>query len=169
MTMTETHCESSAAWINVALESRDAEQVFSTLRDEVLSLDLLQVASHLVHRVPTYFFRVSHIPSGNEVGRVNLRASMDPHIRFHAGHVGYEIHHNSRGHRYASRALTLLKPLARQLGMDPISITCDPDNIPSRRSCEIAGATLVHVLDLPEDCVIHRNGHPRKCLYHLPA
>lgn len=167
--MGETHCERKAARIDVVLELRDAERVFSTLRDEVLSLDLLHVASHPVHKVPTYFFRMTHTPSGSEVGRINLRAAVDQHISFHAGHVGYEVHRDFRGHRYASRALTLLKPLARQLGLDPLSITCDPDNIASRRSCEIAGATLLDVLDLPEGCVIRRNGHLRKCLYHLPA
>jgi len=167
MTMGETHCEGEAGRINGVLELRGAERVFPSLRDEILSLDLLQFASHPVHKVPTYFFRMTHTASGDEVGRINLRAAVDQHIRFHAGHVGYEVHPDSRGHRYASRALILLKPLARQFGIDPLSITCDPENIASRRSCEIAGATLVDVLDLPEDCVIHRNGHPRKCLYHL--
>jgi predicted acetyltransferase len=165
--MNETRCEGEAGRINGVPELRLAERAFPALQDESLSLDLLQLASHSVHKVPTYFFRMTHTAPGSEVGKINLRAAVDQHICFHAGHVGYEVHPDSRGHRYASRALFLLKPLARQLGIDPLSITCDPDNIASRRSCEIAGATLVGVFDLPEDCVIRRNGHPRKCLYHL--
>ncbi|MGH9523078.1 MAG: GNAT family N-acetyltransferase [Terriglobales bacterium] len=110
---------------------------------------------------------MTHVVCGDEVGRINLRVCADQHVLLHAGHVGYEVHPPFRGHRYASRALILLKPLARQFGIDPLSITCDPENIASRKSCEIAGATLVNVIELPGDCVIHRNGHPRKCLYHL--
>jgi tagatose 1,6-diphosphate aldolase len=120
-----------------------------------------------VHKVPTCFFRMIHSRSGDEVGRINLRVSTDRHIRLHAGHIGYEVNPVSRGQRYASRALTLLKPLARQFGIDPLSVTCDPENMASRRTCEIAGAILADVLDLPGECIIHRNGHPRKCLFHL--
>ena len=149
------------------LESADAERVLPALRDEVLSLGLVEFAEHPAHRVPAYFFRMMLVASGNEVGRINLRLGSDRHIRFHAGHVGYEVYPAFRGKRYASRALVLLKALARQAGIDPVSITCDPENNASRRTCEIAGATLVDVVDLPADCVIHRNGHPRKCLYHL--
>jgi predicted acetyltransferase len=165
--MNETHREGEAGRIDGVAELRLVQGSFPILQDEVLCLDLLQIASHPVHKVPTYFFRMTHTASGSDVGRINLRAAVDRHICFHAGHVGYEVHPDSRGHRYASRAQILLKPLARQLGMEQLSITCDPDNIASRKSCEIAGATLVGVFELPEDCVIHRNGHPRKCLYHL--
>jgi len=71
-------------------------------KDEILWLDLLQMASHPVHKVPTYFFRMTHTASGSDVGRINLRAAVDRHICFHAGHVAYEVHPGSRGHRYAS-------------------------------------------------------------------
>ena len=167
-TMNIAHC-GDAKPMNAVLESPDVGKVLPILRDEILSLDLVQFASHPIHKVPTYFFQITHILSGNGVGRINLRVSADRHICLHAGHVGYEVHPASRGRRYASRALMLLKPLARHFGIDPLIITCDPDNTASRRTCEIAGATLVGVVDLPGDCVIHRNGHPRKCLYHLPV
>jgi predicted acetyltransferase len=167
--MRETHCEGETERIYIGPALHVSDRVLSTLRDSTLSLELLEFASHPVHAVPTYFFRLMHMSSGDEVGRINLRVAVGRHIRCHAGHIGYEVHPDFRGHGYASRALTLLKPLARRLGIDPLSITCDPDNIASCRSCETAGATLVDVIDLPEDCVIHRNGHPRKCLYHLPV
>jgi predicted acetyltransferase len=153
--------------IDAVLESGVAGRALPPLKDEILSLDLVQLTSHPVHRVPTYFFQMTHTLTGDQVGRINLREGADKHIRLHAGHVGYEVHPAFRGHRYASRALMLLKPLARQLGIDPLSITCDPENIASRKTCELTGAVLVDVVDLPGDCVIRRNGHPRKCLYHL--
>jgi tagatose 1,6-diphosphate aldolase len=155
--------------VNAALEPGGTEQPLPSLRDEILSLDLVQFASHPVHQVPTYFLQITHTLHGDRVGSINLRVSADEHIRRHAGHVGYVVHQAFRGRRYASRALILLKPLARQLGVDPLSITCDPENAASRRTCEIAGAVLVEVVDLPKDCVIRRYGHPRKCIYRLPV
>jgi tagatose 1,6-diphosphate aldolase len=58
--------------------------------------------------------------------------------------------------------------MARELGLDPLWITCDPENIASRRTCELAGARLVDVVDVLEACIIRRSGHPRKCRYLLP-
>jgi hypothetical protein len=45
-----------------------------------LALELSQVASHPVHKVPTYSFRLLLAPSGSEAGRINLRVGSTPHI-----------------------------------------------------------------------------------------
>jgi predicted acetyltransferase len=58
-------------------------------------------------------------------------------------------------------------PLARKHGLNPLWLTCDPDNLASRRSCELAGAKLVEIVDVPALCIIHRSGHPKKCRYRL--
>jgi predicted acetyltransferase len=77
------------------------------------------------------------------------------------------VHPANRGHRYAARATRLLLPLARELHLDPLWITTDPDNIASRRSCGLAGAEHIEIVDVPETCIINRNGHPQKCRYRL--
>ena len=63
--------------------------------------------------------------------------------------------------------ILLLMPLARRLRIDPLWITCDPENLASRRSLELAGAEFVEVVSVPEDCVIYQSGHRRKCRYRL--
>jgi predicted acetyltransferase len=85
----------------------------------------------------------------------------------YAGHIGYGVHPLYRGHRYASRSVRLLMPLARRLGLDFLWITCDPENSASRRSLELAGAQFVEIVNVPEDCVIHQSGYPQKCRYRL--
>jgi tagatose 1,6-diphosphate aldolase len=77
------------------------------------------------------------------------------------------VHPPHRGHRYASRSLRLLLPVARRLGLNPLWITRDPENLASRRTLELAGAEFVEIVDVPEDCVIRQSGHPRKCRYRL--
>jgi tagatose 1,6-diphosphate aldolase len=90
-----------------------------------------------------------------------------PHIELYAGHIGYAVHDIHRGHRYAARSVRLLIPYARRLGIEPLWITCDPENLASRRTLEIAGAQFVEIVDVPADCIIYQSGHPRKCRYRI--
>ena len=102
-----------------------------------------------------------------EVGRVVLRVGNTDHIVRYAGHLGYRVAPEHRGHRYAARACRLLLPLARSLGLETLWITCDPDNAASRRTCELAGARLVEIVDLPEDTDMYQRGERQKCRYRL--
>jgi predicted acetyltransferase len=137
------------------------------LQDDELTLELASLRSHPIHKVPTYYFRMIHRDSKEELGDINLRIASSPLIEFYAGHIGYGVHPASRGHRYAARATRLLIPLARELHLSPLWITTDPDNIASRRSCELAGAEFVEIVDVPATSIIHRDGHPKKCRYRL--
>jgi tagatose 1,6-diphosphate aldolase len=137
------------------------------LREGDLALEFRDLATHPVHRVPAYFFRMIGADSGEELGIINLRHASTPHIKRYAGHVGYAVHPPHRGHRYAARSVRLLLSLARELRLDPLWITTDPGNAASRRSCELAGAKFIEIVDVPLDCIIHRNGHPRKCRFRL--
>ncbi|HEY2466596.1 MAG TPA: GNAT family N-acetyltransferase [Terracidiphilus sp.] len=133
-----------------------------------LELRLLDFSAHPFHRVPTYFFRMVSVAHAKELGTINLRIGSTAHLERYAGHIGYGVHPSSRGHHYAARSVTLLLPLARRHGLDPVWITCDPDNAASRRSLEIAGAELVEIVDVPLDCGIRKYGaRLRKCRYRL--
>jgi tagatose 1,6-diphosphate aldolase len=141
--------------------------MFSHLEDADLTLQLTELAPHVVHRVPTWHFRMLHSRTGEELGGINLRIGSTPHIERYAGHIGFTVHPAHRGHRYAARSVRLLMPVAEQLGFETIWMTCDPENAASRRSLELAGAHLVEIVDVPEDCIIHRSGHKKKCRYLL--
>jgi hypothetical protein len=105
--------------------------------DGDLALELLNIAPHPVHKVSTYFFRMVHFNSRQEIGRINLRVDSNSHIELYARHVGYSVEPIHSGNGYASRALRLLKPLALKFNLDTLWITCDPENIASRRTCEL--------------------------------
>ena len=138
------------------------------LRHGDLELRLADYSLHAYHRVPTYFFRMMSAERDEEAGSVNLRVGSTPHLERYAGHIGYSVHAAYRGHHYAARSVKLLLPLARTLGIDPLWITCDPENVASRRSLEIAGAELIEIVDVPEDCGIRKyGGKTRKCRYRL--
>lgn len=72
-------------------------------------------------------------------------------IPYYGGNIGYGISEEHRGHHYASKACILLKETAKTHGLDYLIITCDPDNIPSRKTCEYLGAELLEIAILPKD------------------
>lgn len=138
------------------------------LRHGDLELRLADYSVHPFHHVPTYFFQMLSIVRGEELGTINLRLGANAHLERYAGHIGYGVHAAHRGHRYAARSVRLLLPLARRHELDPVWITCDPENLASRRSLEIAGAEFVEIVEVPSDCGIRKfGGKLRKCRYRL--
>jgi tagatose 1,6-diphosphate aldolase len=138
------------------------------MRHGDLELRLTDYSLHSYHRVPTYFFRMMSIDRDMELGTINLRIGSSAHLVRYAGHIGYGVRPAHRGHHYAARSVVLLRPLALTLGIDPLWITCDPENKASRRSLEIAGAELMEIVDVPEDCGIRKyGGRMQKCRYRL--
>jgi len=137
------------------------------LRDADLQLRLLDFSLHSALGVPAYFFVMIDAATGEELGNINLRIQSTEEVLLYGGHAGYGVDPQHRGRHYAARSVRLLMPLARQLGINPLWITCDPENAASRRTLELAGAELVEIVDVPENHTIHMTGHPRKCRYRL--
>lgn len=116
-------------------------------------------------RAPAYHFRISQHSTGERIGTIDLRIGYTPFLVCYAGHIGYRIDPAHRGHRYAAKACRLVKPVAWDHGMDVLWITCNPDNWPSRRTCELLGCELVDIVDLPEDNDMYLRGERQKCRY----
>jgi len=108
-----------------------------------------------------------HRPSTEPAGTIQLRVGTTAAICNYAGHLGYEVLPIHRGHHYAARACRLLIPLARKHQLNPLWITCNPYNIASRRTCELAGAYLVEIVDLPPESEMFRKGERQKYRYRL--
>lgn len=117
--------------------------------------------------VPVYRFRMTLVGQKHEIGRIELRVSNINRIVMYAGHIGYRVLPPYRGHHYAARSCALLFPLARHHALNPLWITCNPDNYASRRTCELAGATFVEIVDLPGDTDMYQMGERQKCRYRL--
>jgi predicted acetyltransferase len=116
---------------------------------------------------PNYAFDMKHAESGAHMGEIDLRLSVEHYITHYAGHIGYGVVRAFRGQRYAARSCRLLLPLARRHGLDPLWITCNPDNLPSRKTCEHLGATLEEIVPVPVGSDLYRRGEREKCRYRL--
>lgn len=99
--------------------------------------------------VPYYHFRI--LVAGNlDVGHINFRVGNTAHVRTWAGHIGYEIAETFRGHGFAGQACRALAPFARDFYAE-VTITCDPDNLASKRTIEKLGARFVDEVLAPPD------------------
>ena len=110
-------------------------------------------------------YDVTHAANGETVGRINLRIGYTTSVVRYGGHIGYGIDPDWRGQRFAAKACLLLRPIAKAHGMDVLWITCNPDNWPSRKTCERLGATLIEIVDLPPDNDQYQRGERQKCRY----
>jgi predicted acetyltransferase len=97
--------------------------------------------------VPSFQFRI-FAADGCNVGHINFRVGDTEHVRTCAGHLGFEIAERFRGHGYARQACLALAPFVR-LVSGTVTLTCDPDNVASRRVIERLGAHFVDEIDVP--------------------
>ena len=117
--------------------------------------------------VPAYRFEMRFANAGQAIGKIELRVGNTDHIVLYGGHLAYGVDAEHRGHRFAARACKLLLPLAQSHDLNPLWITCDPANIASRRTCELAGAQFVEIVELPADTDLYQRGFRRGCRYRL--
>ncbi len=139
------------------------------LQDGDLTLQLQRTykGSHSLGLAPNYAFGMTHAQNGAYMGDIDLRLSNEHYITHYAGHIGYSVGRAYRGQHYAARACRLLLPLAKKHGLGPLWITCNPDNIASRKTCEALGATLEEIVSVPAGSDLYRRGEREKCRYRV--
>jgi predicted acetyltransferase len=101
-----------------------------------------------VRRIPGYR---KWMWDGEFCGSINLRwvpgtQELPPHV---LGHVGYAVVPWKQGRGYAKQALGALAAEAKELGLEYIEMTTDPDNIASQRVMLACGAIMVERFQKP--------------------
>jgi predicted acetyltransferase len=80
------------------------------------------------------------IADGEEyLGRISVRHRLTEPLLTWGGHIGYAVRPSARRRGHATRALALMLPVCAGLGIDPVLVTCDVDNVASRRTIEKNG------------------------------
>ena len=82
------------------------------------------------------------VRDGEIVGVINLRHELTDLLLEWGGHIGYAVRVTARRQGVASRMLRLMLDEAGRLGINPVLVTCDEDNVGSQRT--IAGAGGVY-------------------------
>ena len=90
------------------------------------------------------------IADGEYAGQVSIRPELGTDFLItYGGHIGYSIRPSLRGKGYGTRILALALPLARDLGLKRVLVTCNADNEPSRRIIEHCGGRFECSLPMP--------------------
>lgn len=79
------------------------------------------------------------------LGRIALRHRLNHFLRELGGHIGYDVRPSARRRGHATAMLAAILPEARERGIDPALVTCDEDNLASRRTIEANGGVLEDV------------------------
>ena len=76
------------------------------------------------------------------LGRLSIRHRLTQHLLEFGGHIGYDIRPSARRRGHGTAMLAAALPVARSIGIDPALITCDSDNVGSRRVIENNGGVF---------------------------
>jgi predicted acetyltransferase len=76
------------------------------------------------------------------VGRVSLRHCLNKNLEEVGGHIGFGVVPRFRQFGYASNMLTKTLPLAKGLGLKRALVTCDEENLASRKTIERCGGVF---------------------------
>lgn len=101
-----------------------------------------------VPRLPSYRLWMW---DGEFCGSISLRwqpgtTALPPHC---LGHIGYSVVPWKQRRGYATRALGLILPLARERGLPFVELTTDPDNMASQRVILHNGGELIEEFQKP--------------------
>jgi predicted acetyltransferase len=113
--------------------------------------------------VSYFHFRIL-TTSGADVGHINFRVGETEHILLYAGNIGFVVNEASRGNGYALHACRAIAPFVRSV-CDAVIITCDPDNVASRRTIERLGAHFLDEVAVPPEDPQYERGSRSKRRY----
>lgn len=76
------------------------------------------------------------VDNGAFVGHANLRHTLNDFLKEIGGHIGYYIRPSARGKGYGTKILELALLEAKKIGLQKVLVSCDEDNIASKRVIE---------------------------------
>lgn len=76
------------------------------------------------------------------LARLSIRHELTPFLLDQGGHIGYDVRPSARRRGHATAMLRAALPITKGLGIDPVLVTCDSDNVASRKVIEAAGGVL---------------------------
>lgn len=90
------------------------------------------------------------IAGGEYLGQTSIRPQLNTrYLLTYGGHIGYSIRPTRRRQGYGTRILALALEEARQLGLQRVLVTCNSDNLPSKKIIEHNGGRFESSMAMP--------------------
>ena len=111
---------------------------FATLVGDLLAdrSDIPETSSMVAHTALWWMDRHRWL------GRVSIRHELTVGLWEVGGHIGYSVRPSDRSRGHATAILAASLPYAANLGIDEVLVTCDVDNVASRKTIEANGGVL---------------------------
>ena len=108
------------------------------------------VAGLLAEALPGTVLKPGYVPCTylwiveNEtvIGSLAIRHELNDFLLNEGGHIGYSVRPSARRRGHAAQALKNALPIAGELGISEVLLTCDEDNAGSRATIEANGGVL---------------------------
>lgn len=94
------------------------------------------------------------------IGRVSIRHILTDHLLREGGHIGYDVRPSMRQKGYGKNLLDLALPRAKALGIKKALVTCNENNLGSKKIIEANGGVFENSVSMGE-------GKPRKLRYWI--
>lgn len=143
----EFHAEGNFVYQDIDQVAADVSAFVAQLRnDENREL----VAADRVPETHYWLLRRDH-DTDTFVARGSIRHDLTEHLRHIGGHIGYAVRPSERRKGYGTEILRLMLPEAKRLGINPVLITCDADNVGSRKIIERNGGQFENAVQYYRD------------------
>ena len=83
---------------------------------------------------------------GKIVGIVNARHNLNDYLLNYGGYIGYSVRKSERNKDYAKSMLKYTCSFLFSLGLDKVFVTCDHENIASKKTIESCSGVLENIV-----------------------
>lgn len=118
--------------------------------------------------VPSYKYGIFLHDTEICVGQIDIRIGYTIGLLY-GGNIGYSIFEEFRGNKYARKACNLIMLVAQIHHLRRVLITCNPTNLPSRKTIEGLNARFLGEYDIPENNRMYKEGKRRVCIFEYKA
>jgi len=103
------------------------------------------------------------IDRGQYVGQSSVRPELNtPYLITYGGHIGYSIRPTRRGQSLGKRLLALALERAEAMGIAQVLVTCDADNMASKRIIEANGGQFESAMAMGPDVLRAEGRSPQE-------
>ena len=138
---------------DILLPHNEINKLIDPATGQFLLLDIIYVDKYGFF---LYVFSVYKKGGYKKIGRITLWMATheDSYIK---GNIGYNIHKNHRRRGFAKGACIILLRYLKTKNVQNLLITCNPDNIATRRICKALGAKHIDTTPVPPKWRDHHN------------